>query len=91
MTMLKISDGAGNEAVRVLLGTGPEKTRIKLEYAIAAALTYYAAHPEELPQEMVDAVLADAPRRQMQSLARRVLDRQTEMDRILDEQSKRDT
>ena len=34
-----------------------------LDIGLAAALTHYAAHPEELPQEVRDAVLRNENRR----------------------------
>ena len=68
MTDMKISDGAVEAMLRtspLYLDMGPggtyahKKKRISDSFAeaLSAALTYYAAHPDELPQDVRDAVM----------------------------------
>ena len=64
MTDMKISDGAVIEAVKahhraaafVTPASVEIRAQIRMTEAVAAALRYYAAHPDELPQEVRDAV-----------------------------------
>lgn len=58
MTDMKISDGAVIVAHRLYWATDSANlgSYERMRHTIAAALTYYAAHPDKLPQEVRDAV-----------------------------------